>query len=201
VTEHPLDQLEAFALGDLDPAAAQTVLEHADRCPVCAPVLADAMTGVAAIAMADGTRDAAVSRIAPRRDRFAYVAGWWAAAATAAVVVLAVLNFQPRSHATQAPVVAMVPVAALVHSHFTHHPLHGTGGDAKELQALDGSWVYFVADGLQPGATYDASINGALLGSAEASPTGTLTSYWVRRSGKITSAQLRGPGGTVLRWP
>ena len=95
----------------------------------------------------------------------------------------------------------VVPVDSLLHSHFTHHPLHGAGGEAKMLQALDGSWVYFVADGLHPGTTYQVRVNGSTLGGAVAASNGTLTAYWNRRAGKIASADLTGPDGAALRWP
>jgi hypothetical protein len=198
MSDHPLDQLEAFALGDLEPAAAQSVLDHADGCPVCAPILAEAMKGVAAIAQADGTRAAAVSNFARPAKRRRIDSGWWAAAAaTAAAIALAGWNLQLRSNA---PVVSVVPIAALVHSHFTHHPLHGTGGDAKLLQALDGSWVYFVADGLHGGATYELDVDGTKVGDVKADRTGSAAAFFARPPKKITSASLTG-GGVSLRWP
>jgi hypothetical protein len=205
--DHPYDLFEAFALGDLDPAAQEAVLAHADACAVCAPLLAEAMTGVAAVARADGERgDGAIGVALKRelnklggykRDRYSLRnAGWWAAAASAAAaIVFGGVDLQMRSNAP------VVPVNALVHSHFTHHPLVGAGGEAKMLQALDGSWVYVVADHLRPGAEYSVQINGSTLGVAVAAPDGTLTAYWNRPTDKITSAELVGPGGTALRWP
>ena len=35
MTGHPYDDLEALALGDLDPVSAEIVMRHADACPTC----------------------------------------------------------------------------------------------------------------------------------------------------------------------
>jgi anti-sigma factor RsiW len=204
MNEHPYDELEALALGDLDPAAQAGVLAHAEACPVCAPILAETMRGVAAMARSDGeitlAGDAGASHAllrraaAPPRPRASF--GWATAAVTAAAaLVLGVWNVQLRANAPE------VPVDAIVHSHFTHHPLAGPGGSAKLLQALDGSWVYLVADGLHPGAAYELRVNDAVVGDVNATASGTATAYFARPAGKIVSAQLSGPGGASMRWP
>jgi hypothetical protein len=122
--------------------------------------------------------------------------GWWAAAlSTAAAILFAGVDVNMRSSAPT------VPVDALVHSHFTHHPLIGAGGNAKMLQALDGAWVYFVADGLRPGAEYELRVNSAVLGDERSTADGSLTAYFTRPKTKIVSAELTGAGGTALHWP
>ena len=191
MTEHPYDDLQAFALGDLDGPAGEVVLLHADACPTCAAVLADSMRGVAALAGVEGTREgaASVSSIS-RRKRVP----WFAGLASAAVVLLGVWNIE--LHAT-AP---NVPVDAIVHSHFTHHPLTGKEGSAKLIQSLDGSWIYLVADGLRPLNAYELTVNGAPVGAIRADFAGRVTAYWTRPAQTITSAELRGPAGVDLRW-
>ena len=171
MTGHPYDDLEALALGDLDPASAEIVMRHADACPTCAAVLADCMRGVAALTRADGVPELEARAVGLRRPRRQCFAGFAAAAA----LVLAAWNIEMRATAPT------IPVSALVHSHFTHHPLTGPGGSAKLVQALDGSWVYVVR-------------------TTRADLAGHATGYWARGAGKITQAALTGSGSTALRW-
>lgn len=190
MTDHPYDELQAFALGDLDAAAGEAVLLHADECPTCAAVLADAMRGVGALAGVEGTPDNTIVSLNPRRTR----ERWYLGAATAAALLLGVWNVELRATAPS------VPVDAMVHSHFTHHPLTGDQGSAKLIQSLDGSWVYLVADGLRPLNEYRLAVNGAPVGSVRADFAGRATAYWSRPAEKITSAELQGPAGLDLRW-
>lgn len=187
MTQHPQDALVAFALGDLDAAAGREVLVHADECASCAAALADLMRGVAAIAGDDGPSRRAAT---PRRS----ATGWLLGLSTAAAVLLGVWNLDLRSAQPT------VPIDALVHSHFTHHPLTGGEGSAKLIQALDGSWVYVVADGLRPLETYAVAINGVAIGTFHADRTGRATAYFARPAGKITEASLTPRSGTGLRW-
>lgn len=194
MTDHPIDAIEAYALGDLPSAEAGALLAHADACPVCAPLLGEAMAGVAALGALDGDR-AARGGQPKRAARRAPRAGWYAAgAATAAALVLGVWNVQLHEAAP------LVPVDALVHSHFTHHPLVGEGGDVKVLSALDGSWIYAVGDGLRPHATYALSIDGTFVGDARADGGGDITAYFTRPKSAIRSESLTGPG-CALHWP
>ena len=189
MTDHPLADLEAFALGELDRPTAEAVMAHADACPGCASQLADLMRGVAALAVAEGDAPGAVRPMPERRPRQRWIVGSLAAA----VLACAAWNVGLQMTA------ATVPVAALVDSHFTHHPLAGAGGHAKEIQALDGSWVYVVAAGLSPLRRYDVGIDGERIGSIRADLSGDATGYWTRPPSVITSAELRGPG-VELRW-
>ena len=184
--EHPTGLLQSFALGELDRDEARAVMEHADACAACAGELADAMRGVAALASAAG---------AERKSRAAHAGDvrWLVGGLAAAVLALGVWNVQLELTA------ASVPVDALVHSHFAHHALAGSGGQAKLIQALDGSWVYVVATGLRPLRAYDVQIDGTAIGSIRADLTGNATGYWRRQPGKITSVVLAGQDST-LRW-
>lgn len=160
--DHPYADIDAFALGDLEPDRQRAVLEHADMCPTCAVLLADAMTGVSALAQLEEpielTRPAptvsAARRSSARRlpERRIARSTWLASAAVAACLALLAWNVQLRNEAIGFP--APPPVAALVHSHFIHHPLIGPAGDAKVIQAIDGHWVYVLADGLAPRSRY-----------------------------------------------
>ena len=189
MTEHPLDDLTAYALGDLDPTSAEAVMTHADACPTCAAALADAMKGVAALASAETLRSAS----ATARGRGTGIR-WLAGLATAATLLLGAWNLELRATAPT------VPVDALVHSHFTHHPLTGSGGNAKLIQAVDGSWVYLVSDGLRPFGRYRLSVNGDLLGTVAADAAGRATGYWVRSASVVKEAELAGSDGSALRW-
>jgi len=187
--EHPTDLLQALALGELDRDEARAVMQHADACAACAAELADAMRGVAALAGAEGAeRQPQLKPFVRGKD-----SRWLVGSLAAAVLVLGLWNVQLE---TTAP---SVPVAALVHSHFAHHALAGAGGQAKLIQALDGSWVYIVATGLRPLRAYDVLIDGTKIGSIRADLTGDATGYWRRQAGKITSAALAGQD-SVLRW-
>jgi anti-sigma factor RsiW len=204
MTQHPHDDLEAFVLGDLDPDAASAVMSHADDCPACAATLADMMNGVAALARSDAKAPEPVDlrtrlhnsrqkTAAPRRER---ATSWWVAvAASAAALVLGAWNLELRATTPQA-----VPIDALVHSHFIHHPLTGSGGNAKVIQAVDGSWVYLVADGLRPMAAYQLTINGASLGQVTSDVAGRATGYWPRTPSKVTHVELTGPNDSRLEW-
>ncbi len=189
--DHPVDALESCALGDLEPAQADAVFAHADGCPSCAAMLAVAMQGVNALAAADGER-AGVARVArvPRGRPTWGLLGVTAAAALA----LAVWNVDLRANDHPAP------VDVLVHSHFTHHPLVGHGGAAKLILALDGSWLYVVADGLRPWSVYTLKVDGTMVGSLRADAAGTATAYFTRAAGAVRSAELDGPDGARLGW-
>lgn len=185
---HPTDDLQSLALGELDGAAARVIMEHADTCPECSAQLADAMRGVAALEGAQSIRvDAA------RRPRDVGGLRWAVGLLAAAAVALALWNVGLQMTAIS------VPVDSLVHSHFAHHALAGTGGQAKLVQALDGSWVYMIAVGLEPLRVYEVRVNGEVVGSMRADLSGDATGYWHRTPGKITDARLAGPG-TTLRW-
>lgn len=152
MTHHPYDDIDAFALGSLTPDQASELLRHADSCPTCAVLVAEALTGVAALAQLDGEQDVRRSLVTPlgrRPRRFALPAPWTvAAAAMAASIGLLIWNVNLQEG------VPTLPIAAIVHSHFQHHELLGPSGSAKVLQATDGRWVYVVADGLTPRGRY-----------------------------------------------
>ena len=189
MTGHPTGMLQALALGELDRDDARSVMEHADTCPTCAEELADAMRGVAALtSLGDASWTTASRSLATKRDP-----RWLVGALAAAAIALGIWNADMQLTS------ATVPVDALVHSHFTHHPLVGAGGQAKLIQALDGSWVYVVATGLRPLRSYDVHVNETTIGSLRADLSGNATGYWRRSPGKIASASLVGQGAT-LRW-
>ena len=159
--DHPYDDIEAFALGSLEPVRERAVLEHADVCPTCAVLLADAMTGVSALAQLEEPIE--LTRPAPAvagvvrlpvgqlPSRRVALSAWFAGVAVAACLALLAWNVQLRNEAIGVPA---PPIAALVHSHFIHHPLTGSAGTAKVIQAVDGRWVYVLADGLTPRSRY-----------------------------------------------
>ena len=186
--EHPTGLLQSYALGELDRDQARAVMEHADTCAECAAELADAMRGVAALASAANAPSSSALKATRVRD-----SRWLAGLLAAAVLLLGLWNAQLEMTA------ASVPVEALVHSHFAHHALSGRGGQAKLIQALDGSWVYVVATGLHPLRAYDVMVNETTIGSIRADLTGNATGFWHRPVGKITSAALAGPDSS-LRW-
>jgi len=187
--EHPTDLLQSLALGELNRDQARGVMEHADACAACAAELADAMRGVAALAsVVDALQVPRAMQTSSVR-----VSRWVTGLLAAAVLLLGVWNIQLETTATS------IPVDALVHSHFAHHALTGSGGQAKLIQALDGSWVYVVATGLHPLRAYDVQVNGMKIGSMRADLTGNATGYWRRQSGKIASAALAGQDSS-LRW-
>ncbi|HME82424.1 MAG TPA: hypothetical protein VKF82_10135 [Candidatus Eremiobacteraceae bacterium] len=209
--QHPHDQIEAFALGSLDEDDQRTVLEHADACPTCAVLLADAMAGVGALATLESPRpvDRALARplAAPVARRRIGAPAWVATAALAACLALLFWNVRLRDDALT------VPVGALVHSHFVHHPMAGgpqSAGSAKVLQAPDGHWIYVVADGLTPHGRYALweTRSGATQKVAEltADDRGQAARYVEQPQGAIEAVVLS-PGDKpftdagALRWP
>ena len=154
--DHPHDDIDALALGELDPARAREVLTHADACPTCAVLVADAMNGIAALAQVESPMDVKHTARAPRlvalagspvnagfarrKSAFQNAVGWFAAAAAAVSLGLFAWNIQLRNDALG------VPVTTLVHSHFIHHPLTNpkTSAAAKVLQAPDGRWLSLI---------------------------------------------------------
>jgi len=204
MTNHPYEDIEAFALGELDELSSRRLLEHADACPACAVLVAQAGSGVAALALTEPQAEPRADlrrRIAKSvRSRSAFgPSSWIAGAAVAACLVLAVWNVNLRNST------AIVPVDALVHSHFAHHALAGGPGSAKVLLALDGSWVYVVADGLQPRVAYAVSETrgdrSVRLGSLIAGADGRGTAFWRQSAGPVSSVLMEGPGDATLRWP
>lgn len=205
---HPYDAIEAFALGALDQAEARSVHAHAEQCPTCAILLADAMRTMHAALGDVSTRPSAqLASVKPRRG-WQRIPGLLDIAAVAACVALLVWAVEVRS---QAGIAADLPVAALVHSHFTHHALRGHPGSAKVLLAVDGSWLFVVADGLRPRGAYDVTATVAArsvpIGSMLADQQGVATGFWRRNSstiGGVTVTPVPGPGPdrrSELRWP
>ena len=201
MSDHPYDRLESLAFGDLSVDEQASLLAHADACPVCAAMLADAMRGVAAMARADGERggsegfDRVLGALGRAPAQRPTALAWFAGISAAAAVLLALWD------AALLRTVPAVPIAAMVHSHFTHHPLTGPGGAAKMLQSLDGSWVYVIADGLTPGASYEFDVNGSSMGQLRSDARGQASAYYTRPPGAIRSARLFGASGSDLRWP
>jgi len=205
MTQHPYDDIETFALGDLDELGARRVFEHADACASCAVLLSQALAGVAALSLAEGERPISSStskflagaHSTRARTRYGPVA--WLTGAAAALIALLVWNVNLR---TAQPV---VPVEALVHSHFLHHELSGGPGSAKVLLASDGSWIYVVGDGLASRARYAVVENRGgrvvTVGSFDALPDGGATAFWRQTSGPIDGVKLVGANGESLHWP
>jgi len=210
---HPHDEIEAFALGSLDEAACRRVLEHADQCPTCAVVLADALN---AVHMMEAGGERAIAQKISLGDSRPLRAGsgnlWarqpWrllqvAAIAAAVLIVVGGLNII-RGMQT---IAYTVPVASLVHSHFTHHALHGEGGNVKVIQDLNGRWLYLVADGLTPKARYNLfeTVNGDQreVGQFVSTNSGEATAYWEQGPVRIQRLQVVSVGtpSTLLRWP
>lgn len=209
---HPHDDIEAYALGALDAAEARDVLAHADQCPTCAVLLAEAIR-VASALESSGERSLAqplqapslthtsVQPLRPRSTRLPWVLAF---AATAAALALLVWNADLRSR------IVVVPIASLVHSHFEHHALHGASGNAKVIQALDGHWLYLVADGLAPRTSYRLGERAAgeqrWVGQVMTDASGRATGYWEQAPTRIQALTLDRasavfPSGQGLRWP
>jgi len=210
---HPHDELEAFALGSLDEAACRRVLAHADQCPTCAVVLADALN---AVHMMEAGGERAIAKKIGVGDSLPLRAGFgssWArqpwrllqvaAIAAAVLIVVGGLNVI-RGMQT---IAYTVPVASLVHSHFTHHALHGEGGNVKVIQDLNGRWLYLVADGLTPKARYNLfeTVSGDQreVGQFVSTNSGEATAYWEQGPARIQRLQVVSVGtpSTLLRWP
>ena len=201
MTTHPYDDIEAFALGGLDADAGARLLEHADQCPTCAVLLAEAMRAAAALEP-PGERNL-VARIFSRQPR--RIAPWIGSfVAAAALIALAMWNVDLRSK------IFPVPIASLVHSHFQHHELHGVAGSAKVIQALDGSWLYLVGDELAPRSTYYLwEVVGGKereVGPFETNSGGQAAAYFESSPAKIQALVVSStPGepsnGGDLRWP
>lgn len=219
MTIHPYDDLEAFALGALDEDTSRTVLAHADNCPSCAAVLGQAMRTVdaieptATIPLAVGTHVTADVPLRP--TQWERAAKLWRTlavmgAAAACVAILWAINVARTPKAVTSGGLT-VPIALLVHSHFLHHALHGPVGSAKVIQALDGSWVYLVADGLPPNATYTlvelTGDKGSLVGSGTTATSGEIAAYWRQAARHIDRFVLTVSGtqplerSSTLRWP
>lgn len=217
--EHPFDDIQEYGLGSLEPAAAEALLDHADRCPTCAVLVAESMRGVAALesdapARTSDTplRSTTVPPGTSARFRTRRSATWPAIAglATAASLALFAWNIQLRS---AMPALAPPPVEALVHSHFVHHPLAGApgAGYAKAIVAADGSWVFVVADQLVPENQFDVweTRDGqqVRLGSFTADSAGEGTAYFNLPTAKPEGFEIAPAGAdpatsaSALRWP
>ncbi len=214
MTAHPHDDIEAFALGALDELSAQRVLAHADTCPTCAVLLAEAMHTTEALEPRGeralkteidiaNVAQAGSNSVKPQRKPSRWVVP---AALAAAVVALLAWNLNLSLRSSQ----LVVPVASLVHSHFEHHALRGAVGSAKVLQALDGSWLYLVADGLTPRSRYQLweKSEGTTheVGTFTTNAGGVATAYWSQKPQKVTSFVVarsadEATSGGGLRWP
>jgi hypothetical protein len=217
---HPFDDIHSFGLGELSPENADTLMDHADQCPTCAVLVAEAMQGVGALASDAPTREsgeplrahatARPAAAAARASRRTFVWPGVAGLATAASLALFAWNVQLRA---DRPRLAPPPVASLVHSHFVHHPLTGAGGagSAKAIVAADGSWVFVVADQLAPENQFDVweTRNGTQvkLGALNSDDAGEGTAYFAMPAAKAQGFALVPAGADpatdsmALRWP
>jgi len=222
--EHPFDDLHEYGLGELSPARAEALLDHADRCPTCSVLLAEIMKGVAALEADAPTRASvlplravplgsnATAESAARARRASGSRAWPAAAglATAACLGLFAWNVQLRS---TFPPLPPTPVRSLVHSHFVHHPLAGAPGtgSAKAIVAADGSWVFIVADQLAAENQYDVwETRGGRqikLGAFTSDGSGEGTAYFAMPAAKadgfavVPSGNDPATNASALRWP
>lgn len=222
---HPYDDIEAYALGSLEPEQAQRVIEHADSCPTCAVLMADAMATVHAMLGPQTDRPLDQARVLQRlpkpqlfrasgraesRTRRSAALPWTlATAALAACLGLLLWNAQLGSRTIT------VPIASLVHSHFTHHALRaaaaGVPGSAKVIQAVNGQWLYVVADGLKPRTTYELSeiVGGQqrAVGKFSSNDRGDAAAYWEQEPKKIDGFAIAPASDAAkiskdeLRWP
>jgi len=193
--QHPHDDIEAFALGSLDEVSMRRVLAHADECPTCAVLVAEAMSAAAALEP-DGERPLALplrlqeissGASAARMQRFVPLQ-WVAGLAAAVMIGLLVWNLNLRSS------MPTVPVASLVHSHFEHHALRGAIGNVKVIQAIDGHWLYLLADGLKPRTQYELfeTSDGVQrrVGGFATTASGQATAYWEQAPTRIQELQV-----------
>jgi anti-sigma factor RsiW len=218
--QHPFDDIHTFGLGELPRESAEALLDHADHCPSCAVLVAEAMQGVGALAsdapprasaeplraFAPAVPASAAKRRSGRNSMWPGVAGL----ATAASLALFAWNMQLRSDRSP---LAPPPVASLVHSHFVHHPLTGPSGagGAKAIVAADGSWVFVVADQLAPENQFDVwETRGGKqikLGSLTSDDAGEGSAYFALPAAKAEGFALVPSGAdpatdsSALRWP
>ncbi|MBV8338352.1 MAG: zf-HC2 domain-containing protein [Candidatus Eremiobacteraeota bacterium] len=218
MTAHPYEDLEALALGGLDEQTSRRVLAHADNCPTCAAVLAQAMHTVNELepqtTLALASRALRATDVPLRSSTAERAAKRWrgvAMVAAAAALVLAAWSVNAVRNAHSNVAGPVVPIAALVHSHFLHHALRGTGGSAKVIQALDGSWIYLVGDGFAPNRKYTLEEMtgdvGGEVGQGTTNTSGQISGYWTQTRRHIDSFRLVVSGsnplfqGSTLQWP
>jgi anti-sigma factor RsiW len=211
VTRHPYDDIESFVLGELEPAHAEVVLDHAESCATCAVLLAEAVRGSAALANPLKSRPGREAlRMSPRASAMTRAWPVVASLAVAASLALFVWNVDLRSSMSA---LAPAPVAALVHSHFVHHPLLSASGkeSAKAIVAADGSWIYVVADQLTPELAYAVWVTeggrSTRLGTFAADSAGEGTAYFRLPRAKPQAIAVAPDGedpaasSGALRWP
>jgi hypothetical protein len=211
VTRHPYDDIETFVLGELESDRAVVVLDHADSCATCAVLLAEAIRGSAALANPLTARPGRESlRTIPRLSAMTRTWPIVASLAVAACLALFVWNVDLRSNMSA---LAPPPVAALVNSHFVHHPLVSTSGkeSAKAILAADGSWIYVVADQLTPELTYAVWLTeggrSTRLGTFTADEAGEGTAFFSTPHSKPQAIAVAPDGedpaasSAALRWP
>ncbi|MDQ2818182.1 MAG: hypothetical protein M3T49_08270 [Candidatus Eremiobacteraeota bacterium] len=212
--DHPYAELAAFALGSLEGDAATVVLDHADRCPTCAVVMAEMLGAVDAFGAGEAARPTLRTLANSQGSRRPARPGWpgtWrplaAAASLAAAAILGAAVWNDRIAAQRLD----VPVIAMVHSHFIHHALRGPLGSAKVLQAADGSWLYLVGMDLEPRGRYELweTRNGStsLVGDFSASDAGEVAHFWPQLPGAVRALIVTRAGvkpaesRPELRWP
>jgi len=178
---HLDEEVELYALGDLDEGERRRVEQHAAACPACARRLAESCETV--FELAGLLPDAGEIRVPARRVR-----GIWsglAVVATAAAIALAAVTALLLARLdTQRAELAMLqaPVAAMARGHFAHVPLQPSDGATprgKVIYAIDRSWSYVLVDARGPYA------------------------LWVRRNGAWRSAgELQGaPAAAMVHGP
>jgi len=216
--QHSFDDIQAYGLGELAPERAQALLDHADQCQTCAVLVAEAVRGVAALESDTPARESAAPLLTVAAPTSAAIlksgrSRTWPALfglATAACLGLFAWNMQLRSAVSPLP---PTPVQALVHSHFTHHPLTGApgAGNAKAIYAADGSLVFIVADQLAAENQFDVwekrDGHNIRLGTFTSDYSGEGTAYFklpaAKPEGFDVVAAGHDPGADLssLHWP
>lgn len=143
---HYEEELELFALGDLEPNERAAIEEHVQSCAECSQRLAEAEETLARMSsMLPSYRAPHRTQTAWRPSARVAVAASFFAGVLAAVLTLAFVNL---NHASGDDVRAQV---AMIHSHFVHtemHPVIPGAPAAKIVYSPDHAWLYaIVADG------------------------------------------------------
>lgn len=144
MSAHYDEELELFALGDLEPEQRAAIEEHVTACDACARRLAEAEETLARMSsMLPAYRAPHRTQTAWRPSARVAVASAFFAGAIAAVLTLGFLNV---NHFSSDDVRAQV---AMIHSHFEHTELQPAAAGAPATKIIfpkDHSWLYAIVE-------------------------------------------------------
>jgi anti-sigma factor RsiW len=194
--QHPLDDLELYALGLLEDEDRARVEAHLATCDTCLRRAGEAEETAASLA-ALLPRGESVARVGAALQPPRWIPQFLAAAA---LLLVFGGTLQQNLHLQSELASDESALPSVVHSHFNHVPLRmspaSTTLAAKVLYAKDGSWIYVVIDGADADIPVTTVVAGRERAAGIARERNGVASLFVPAAEHPSSVSVRSDGVT-----